>query len=88
MKEHSGLPVSGYRPQSGVSVALVNENKATEERILRLMDFLKDNPDQVDQRWLAVARTQIEQGFMALNRAIFRPERISLPEDTTPEADQ
>lgn len=29
----------------------------------------------VDRRWLAIARTNIEQGFMALNRAVF-PEDI------------
>ena len=31
----------------------------------------------VDQRWAAVARTHLEQGFMAMNRAVFRPGRIS-----------
>lgn len=34
-----------------------------------------------DPRWLAVAKTHFEQGFMALNRAVFQPQRISLPED-------
>lgn len=87
MNQHNGLPVSGYRPQSQTAVALVNENKATEERILRVMDRLKDNPE-VDQRWLALARTQIEHGFMDFNRAIFRPDRVVLPEDTAIEAGQ
>ncbi len=31
--------------------------------------------------WLAIARTQIEQGFMALNRAVFKPGRVRLAED-------
>jgi hypothetical protein len=37
--------------------------------------------ENIDKRWLLVARTQLEQGFMALNRAIFQPQRIALPGD-------
>lgn len=80
MSEHQGLPVAGYKPQSDESVALVNENKAAEERILRVMDKMRENV-WIDQRWLAIARTQIEQGFMALNRSVFKPGRVKLPED-------
>jgi hypothetical protein len=36
---------------------------------------------QYDQRWLAIARTQFDQAWMALNRAVFRPQRIKLPDD-------
>ena len=76
-----GLPVAGYRPQNMEAVDLVNQNKLDEERILRKMDALKTRND-VDQRWLALARTQIELGFMAMNRSIFRPDRVHpLPED-------
>lgn len=76
-----GLPVAGYRPQNVSAVEMVNRNKFDEERILRVLDALAKNPD-VDQRWLAIGRTQIEQGFMAINRAIFRPARVDpLPED-------
>ena len=77
---HQGLPVAGYTAQTGEAVALVNANKVTEERLLRLMDGLATSAD-VDQRWLAVARRHFRQGFMELNRTIFHPDRISLPED-------
>lgn len=79
-EQHEGLPVAGYRPQSDRTVTRVNENKQAEERILRTLDELGEC-DDVDKRWLAIARTQIEQGFMALNRAVFRPSRVLLPED-------
>lgn len=78
--KHEGLPVAGYKPQSDVKVAVVNNHKEAEERVLRLIDAAKGNPDN-DQRWIAIAKTQIEQGFMALNRAIFQPGRVALPED-------
>ena len=80
MSTHNGLPVAGYRPQNDDNVFLVNKNKQMEESILRLLDTFKTD-EAFDQRWLAVGRTHIEQGFMAINRAIFRPTRVSLPED-------
>ncbi len=79
-QKHEGLPVHGYQPQGPVRVAMVNENKEAEERLLRQMDRITGMPD-FDQRWLNIARTHLEQGFMALNRAIFRPGRVRLPED-------
>lgn len=77
---HAGLPVAGYKPQSDAKVNAVNANKECEERILRVMDTMRTMAD-VEQRWLALARTQIEQGFMALNRSIFQPGRAKVPED-------
>lgn len=82
-KKHEGLPVAGYKPQNTFAVNAVNANKAAEESILRTMDELKGDPNlRVDQRWLAIARTSIEEGFMALNRAIFKPGRVALPGDS------
>lgn len=82
MAEHQGLPVSGYAPQTDDKVALVNENKALEERVLRQFDKLAALPaGTVDGRWFAIGRTGIEQAFMALNRAVFQPTRVKLPED-------
>lgn len=88
MTKHEGLPVAGYQPQSDDNVATVNENKVLEERILRQIDRLMlrigaKGPGvlTVDGRWLSISRTLIEQGFMALNRAVFQPSRIDLPDD-------
>ncbi|MBK1871557.1 DUF7681 family protein [Aestuariivirga sp. YIM B02566] len=80
MSTHSGLPVAGYKPQSSDRVNVVNANKQVEEVVLRQLDAMKDDPS-IDQRWLAIGRTQIEQGFMAVNRAVFQPGRIKLATD-------
>ena len=95
----TGLPVHGYQPQSEDKVALVNEFKQDEERLLRKLDAMRTAvnvtpfgtallktegepiPYKYDERWLAVARTHFQQGFMALNRAVFQPQRVNLPED-------
>lgn len=80
---HKGLPVSDYEPQSDAAVVLVNANKAVEEGVLRMLDKLAEG-DEVDKRWLAIGRTAIEQGFMAVNRAIFRPDRVDLDVEQRP----
>lgn len=84
MTEHKPLPVAGYQTQGSDSVDCVNTNKFYEERVLRRLDELRDLPN-IDQRWLAIGRTQIEKAFMAINRAIFQPKRCSLPEDEVKE---
>ncbi len=71
------LPVQGYKPQAQESVDLVNLNKRKEEMILRDLDKLA-NLEFVDKRWLAIGRTNLEQAFMAINRSIFKPNRINL----------
>ena len=76
-----GLPVHGYVAQPKAAIDLVNTLKLAEESLLRMIDEMRDKGHQYDQRWLAIARTQFEQGYMALNRAIFKPERAKLPGD-------
>jgi hypothetical protein len=82
-RQHEGLPVAGYKPQGSYAVHEVNKNKKLEERVLRQIDMLQgDKHLAVDQRWLAIGRTAIEQGFMAINRAVFKPGRIALLGDS------
>lgn len=80
MSSHQGLPVSGYRPQSQEAIALVNEGKELEERVLRWLDKLAAN-SSTDGRMTALGRTNIQQGFMWAARSVFQPSRIALPED-------
>lgn len=80
MTDLQALPVFGYQTQSVDNVALVNTNKIAEEKVLRILDGLA-TIEAVDKRWLAIGRTHIEQGFMAVNRSIFKPKRAELPSD-------
>ncbi|MGU3659232.1 Acb2/Tad1 domain-containing protein [Methylobacterium fujisawaense] len=79
-KKHDGLPVSGYVSQTEDRVTLVNQNKALEEQVLRQLDKLAAD-NKIDGRWLAIGRTGIENAFMAINRAVFKPTRVELPGD-------
>ncbi len=74
---HSGLPVAGYQKQADQNVTLVNTNKNLEEKILQVLDSLAEM-ENTDKRWLAIGRTDIEKGFMSVNRSIFKPERVHL----------
>jgi len=84
------LPVKGYTDQSNEKVDLVNRFKEMEERLLREIDALaganlaaseRDAAPPFDARWFSIARTHTQEAFMALNRAVFQPQRIRLPED-------
>jgi hypothetical protein len=92
--EVTGLPVAGYKPtQPGTAIEAVNVFKELEERTLRQIEVLlgertagagsppyRYHPG-CDARMLAVGRTQLQLAFMALNRAVFQPGRVELPED-------
>jgi hypothetical protein len=69
--------VAGYRPLEQTAVALVNQNKRMEEYILRRIEELQKRSD-TDKRMLAKGFTDVQQAFMWINRAIFKPERIEL----------
>lgn len=76
-EDYVPIPVAGYKKQSQETIDLVNLNKATEEQTLRQLDHLA-TLDFVDKHWLAIGRTNLEQAFMAINRSIFKPNRIDL----------
>lgn len=92
MTDHQPMPVAGYTAQSTDNVALANEFKEAEERYLRLIDKLNTinmerdaagvgRSGQFDPRFMALARTAMQEANMWAVRAIFQPQRIKLPGD-------
>lgn len=74
--------IKGYRKLSEEEAALVNEIKTKAEEIGVLIDRMDKMPNpkpdstepvQIDKRFLSIGRTQLQLGFMAVNRAVFRP---------------
>ena len=75
--------IKGYRDLTAEEIALMNEIKELGERCGDLVQRLKNSrsPDerkagvieQIDQRWVAIGATELQQGFMALIRAVARP---------------
>ena len=50
-----------------------------EKNLLNFINNINEHNIDINQRWIAIAKTNIEQGFMALVRAIAKPE--SYPDD-------
>ena len=74
--------ITGYRQLSYAEVALMNEGKALAEQCgayiekLRMMNGQpQDGSEEVklDQRWISIGATQLQQGFMAVIRGIAQP---------------
>jgi hypothetical protein len=82
-KVHDGLPVKGYRPQDQERIDLADLCKEQEELSMRLIEALEGRLD-CDHRHLAIAKTNLQQGWMWAVRAIFQPGRIKLPGDDKP----
>lgn len=77
--EHNPLPVLGYTTQNTDNTDRVNKMKMREESILRVLDAMAEDPS-IDQRWLEIGRRKLEEAFMAINRSVFKPRRIDLPD--------
>lgn len=66
------LSAAEYIRKSEEAQLLMAENKVAEEQILDTLKRLGSRSD-IDKRWLAIGKTDIERGFMAINRAIAEP---------------
>lgn len=65
--------IKGYRDLSPEEIALMNEVKAKAAEVGALMDKLKATPG-LDQRWVSIATTDLQKGFMFAVRGIAQPE--------------
>ncbi len=65
-------PIQGYTPLAQAQVDLINIVKRAEQTVLQIVRDLNDDAD-IDPRWLAIGRTDLEKGFMAICRSIARP---------------
>ncbi|PLR30182.1 hypothetical protein CYR55_22400 [Chimaeribacter californicus] len=69
--------IKSHRELSAEEIALMNEGKALESSVLAFIDRLEEKGKAGDVeiygRWLAIGKTGIEQGFMAVIRAIAKP---------------
>lgn len=68
----SDSKITGYRTLPPETVALVNAIKQQGNELGAMFDRLAKYPE-VDQRWLAIAKTDLQKGFMFLVRAVTKP---------------
>lgn len=65
--------IKGYRDLSQEEINAMNAVKLEGERLRLLIEELRHNKD-LDQRWVSIAETQLQQGIMAAVRSIAKPE--------------
>lgn len=64
--------ISGYRELGQAEIDLMNEIKAVGPTLEALLDKLYSRPD-LDHRWVAIGKTHLQEGLMALTRAVAQP---------------
>jgi hypothetical protein len=64
--------ITGYRQLTAAEADLMNEIKAHGLRLGDLVEQLRANPN-LDQRWVSIGATDLQQGLMALARAVAQP---------------
>ena len=64
--------ITGYRDLSQGEIDAMNTVKAEGSRLEQLVEDLRVN-SSIDQRWVDIAETHLQQGVMAAVRSIARP---------------
>lgn len=65
--------IKGYRELTAGEIELINEVKAMGDGISMLIDAMVQQGTRYDQRWVSIGKTHMQQGLMALTRAIAQP---------------
>lgn len=71
--ENQPRKITGYRELTEDEITLINSVKENANQLGVLIEFL-EKKDFIDKRWLAIAKTDLQKSFMALIRAIAKPE--------------
>lgn len=65
--------ITGYRELTKEEIALINKGKDLGSSLSAYLDELEKNAD-IDQRSVALAKTNLQQGLMWAIRSIAKPE--------------
>lgn len=65
--------IKGYRELSQSEIGLINDIKGEASATGDLVNSLSSD-ESFDQRWVNIGRTHLQQGFMALTRAVAKPD--------------
>ena len=71
--ENQHRKIKGYRELTQEEINLMNEVKIKGAELGELIEKL-DGMVETDKRWLEIGKTNIQQGFMAVTRAITKPD--------------
>ena len=72
--ENQHRKIKGYRELSEEEIAAMNKIKTAAAAVGELVTKLKNQGNGLDQRWISIGATSLQQGFMALTRGVAQPE--------------
>lgn len=65
--------IKGYRDLSQEEINAMNNIKAYGEELRALIEELQSVTD-IDQRWVSISKTHLQQGIMAAVRSVAKPD--------------
>lgn len=65
--------IKGYRELSQEEIDLMNEVKEHGVKLGELVERMRDL-DSCDARWVAIGKTHLQEGLMALTRSVAKPD--------------
>lgn len=71
--ENQHRKIKGYRELSQEEIDLMNNIKTLGATLGELVEIL-GNTEGLDKRWVAIGKTELQQGLMALTRSIAKPD--------------
>ena len=66
------MEITGYRELTDTEINDINHIKSMAAAVGHLIESMND-AEAFDQRWVAIAKTDLQKGFMALVRAVSQP---------------
>jgi hypothetical protein len=73
--ENQHRKITGYRELTEDEIARMNEIKAFGGQLDALIKHMEIQGSALaDPRWVAIGKTHLQQGLMALTRAVAKPE--------------
>ena len=64
--------INGYRELTDKEISVINDIKDLANLIGRMIEEM-EKIDGIDQRWLAIGKTDLQKGFMSVVRSIAKP---------------
>lgn len=65
--------IKGYRDLTEKEIGVINDLKSIGESLDRALKSVETLPG-IDPRWLAIGKTNLQQGIMAVVRSVARPD--------------
>ena len=72
--ENQHRKIKGYRELSQEDIDAMNSIKEIAAQVGDLISSMRDGLPDADQRWISIGATDLQKGFMALTRAVAKPD--------------